>query len=67
MKGEGCSPFLLEPDDLFQSLHQSRSHLLAPVSLYLDSCTCRWVDVLIMFLAVLLENEAMFNGNFLKF
>ena len=67
MKGEARSPFLLEPDDLFQSLHQSRSHLLAPMSLYLDFCTCRRVDVLIMFLAVLLEYEAMFNGDFLEF
>lgn len=67
MKGEGGAHFLLEPDDLFQSLHQSWSDLLAPVSLNLDFYTCRRVNVLIMFLAVLLKLEAMFNGDFLKF
>lgn len=67
MKGEGRSPFLLEPDHLFQSFHQAWSYLLAPMSLNLDFYTCRRVDVLIMFLAVLLELEAMFNGDFFKF
>lgn len=65
--GEGDSPFCLESDDLFQSFHQPRSNLLAPVSLDLNLSTCLLVDILIMFLAVLLELEAMLNGDFLKF
>ena len=64
MRGGRVAPPLLEPDDLFQSLHQSRSYLLAPMSLNLDFCTCCRVDILIMFLAVLPELEAMFNGDF---
>lgn len=66
--GENLSPtLLLEPDDLFQSLHQIGSNLLAPVSFNLNFSTCRRVYILIMFFAVLPELEAMFNGEFLKF